>query len=93
MDIEINNKLWKNIFSVIQHSYKIETHLDFFKWVQNNVAAVIPHDVLVAAWGDFSDKNTGERLNYDVASNVEGINTRALWTALGEVGICAAHLH
>ncbi|OGV77389.1 MAG: helix-turn-helix transcriptional regulator [Methylotenera sp. RIFCSPLOWO2_02_FULL_45_14] len=93
MVIEINNKLWKNILSVIQHSYKIKTHLDFFKWVQNSVAAVIPHDVLVAAWGDFSDKSTGERLNYDVASNVEGINTRALWTALGEVGICAAHLH
>ncbi|MDO9282627.1 MAG: helix-turn-helix transcriptional regulator [Methylotenera sp.] len=93
IDIEINNKLWTNIFSVIQHAGHIETHFDFFQWMQNSVASVISHDVLLAAWGDFSDRRAGKRLNYDVTSHIEDVNTIALWAALDEVGVCAAHLH
>lgn len=93
MDIEVNNKSWKDIFSVMQHAEYIETHFDFFQWMQNSIASLIPHDVLLTAWGDFSDKRTGERLSYDVTSHLEGVNTSALWATLDQIGICATHLH
>lgn len=62
------------LHSVIQRSFAINRHLDFFLWMQESVMEYLPHDVLVAAWGDFE---TG-KLNYDIASNVAGIRTEAL---------------
>ncbi|MFA7351187.1 MAG: XrtB/PEP-CTERM-associated transcriptional regulator EpsA [Methylotenera sp.] len=93
MDIEVNNKLWKDIFSVIQHAEHIETHFDFFQWMQNNITSLIPHDALVVAWGDFSDKRIGKNLSYDVTSHLEGVNTSALWAILDQIGVCTTHLH
>ena len=50
MDNKIENKHWGKIFSVIQSSYSIENHLEFFNWLQNGVNEFLPHDVLVACW-------------------------------------------
>lgn len=93
MDTEVKSINWDNVFSVIQHSSKIEKHIDFFVWMQNSVAEVIPHDLVLAAWGDFGDAHTDVRLNYDVASNVQGVNTQEVWKASEEVDACVAHLH
>ena len=49
-----NNQNWEQIFDVIQKSFKVQNHVDFFKWLQGSVSNILPHDVLVAAWGDFS---------------------------------------
>lgn len=62
------------LHSVIQRSFSINRHIDFFLWMQESVMEYLPHDVLVAAWGDFE---TG-KLKYDIASNVVGIRTEAL---------------
>lgn len=59
---------------VVERSFTIARHIDYFLWMQETVAEHLPHDVLIAAWGDF---NKG-RLNYDVASNVPGVRTQAL---------------
>ncbi|MES2182800.1 MAG: XrtB/PEP-CTERM-associated transcriptional regulator EpsA [Pseudomonadota bacterium] len=69
------------LIEVIQRSYTIKKHADFFRWQQDYVTSVFPHDVLIAVWGDFS-KNA---LNYDVCSNMQGIRTQALWESQGEV--------
>lgn len=53
MDNTTQNKHWEKIFSVIQRSYAIENHLEFFSWLQNGVNEFLPHDVLIACWGDF----------------------------------------
>lgn len=93
MDTAVKNKYWENMLSVIQRSYKIERHLDFFVWMQNSVAEMIPHDVFLAAWGDFNEHHIDHKINYDVASNLKGINTKALWRASSEVDSCMANLH
>lgn len=59
---------------VVERSFTIARHIDYFLWMQETVSEHLPHDVLIAAWGDF---NRG-RLNYDVASNVPGVRTQAL---------------
>ncbi len=89
MQIEKSDKHWEQIFNVIQKSYAIETHLDFFNWLKNDVSQIVPHDVLMAAWGDFS---TGE-LKYDVASNVAGITTQRLIEAPGIITYLMCNLY
>ena len=59
---------------VVERSFSIARHIDYFLWMQETVSEFLPHDVLIAAWGDF---NRGQ-LNYDVASNVPGVRTQAL---------------
>lgn len=93
MEIKLKNINLDNVFSIIQRSYKVERHVDFFVWMQNCVAEVIPHGLVLAAWGDFGDSPTGLKLNYDVASNVSGVSTQDIWKVSDEVDACVAHLH
>ena len=65
------NQNWEKVFNVIQKSFAVQKHVDFFNWLQDSVSEVLPHDILVAAWGDFT---TGE-LNFDVSSNIDDIRT------------------
>lgn len=83
------NQNWEQIFQVIQKSFTVNKHVDFFKWLQGSVSGLLPHDVLVAAWGDFS---TGE-LNFDVSSNIEDIRTQKLIDAPGVFSYLMTNLH
>lgn len=82
-------KNWEQIFNVIQKSYAIESHLDFFNWLKNDVNPIIAHDVLMAAWGDFA---AGD-LKYDVASNIPGLTTQRLIEAPGIVTYLMCNLY
>ena len=83
------NQNWERVFHIIQESFAVKTHLDFFKWLQGSVSQLLPHDVLVAAWGDFS---TGD-LNFDVSSNLEDIRTQKLIDAPGVFAYLVCNLH
>jgi len=93
MDIEVKGYYLDRLFSAIQRSNKVKRHIDFFTWLQNSVAEFIPHDALLAAWGNFSDGPDNARLQYDVASNVDVFNTRAIIGASKEVNQCMAYLY
>ena len=80
---------WESLFSVIQKSYAIEKHVDLFNWLKNDVSVILPHDVLVAAWGDFE---TGD-LHYDVVSNIPEVRTQKLIDAPGIVSYLMSNLH
>jgi transcriptional regulator EpsA len=87
---EINeNQVWEQVFNVIQKSFSINKHLDFFNWMQDSVREVLPHDILVAAWGDFE---TGD-LNFDVSSNIDEIRTQKLIDAPGVFSYLMSNLH
>lgn len=83
------NQGWEKVFSVIQKSFSIHKHVDFFNWLQDSVRQVLPHDILVAAWGDFA---SGE-LNFDVSSNIEDIRTQKLIDAPGVFAYLMTNLH
>ena len=68
---------WEQVFNIITRSHAINRHLDFFNWLQTSVSKVLPHDVLVAAWGDF---DTGD-ITFDVSSNIDDICTQKLLDA------------
>lgn len=79
---------WESLFEVIQKSYGIEKHLDFFNWLKDDVNPVLPHDVLLAAWGDFEKGD----LHYDVSSNIDGLTTQRLIDAPGIVSYLMTNL-
>jgi transcriptional regulator EpsA len=93
MDIEVKSYYLDRLFSAIQRSNKVKKHIDFFIWLQNSVAEFIPHDALLAIWGNFNAGVDNARLQYDVASNVDGFNTRAVMNASKEANQCMAYLH
>jgi hypothetical protein len=88
-EVNAANQNWEKVFSVIQKSFSIHKHVDFFNWLQGSVRNVLPHDILVAAWGDFS---TGD-LNFDVSSNIEDIRTQKLMDAPGVFAYLMSNLH
>lgn len=93
MDNKIENKHWEKIFSVIQNSYSIENHLEYFNWLQNGVNEFLPHDVLVACWGDFERKSLKSKLSYDVASSLNDINTQAILDSYHAYDQCMLYLY
>ncbi|WP_326533341.1 XrtB/PEP-CTERM-associated transcriptional regulator EpsA [Pseudorhodoferax sp.] len=49
----------------------IRTHLDLFKWLHGGFQHFLPHDVLIAAWGNFPRG----QLRYDIVSPLRGVRT------------------
>lgn len=72
MSAHSENQNWNAIIEVIQHSFKIKKHVDFFRWQQDSLSTIFPHDALIAVWGDFNKGN----LNYDVSSTMPGFRTQ-----------------
>lgn len=74
MKKESTNQYLNTASAIIERSYQIKTHLDYFVWLQNSVAELIPHDMLLAVWGDLRQQQDGQ-LKYDAASNLKGLTT------------------
>lgn len=89
MENNTSNQNWEKVFNVIQKSFAVQKHVDFFNWLQGSVSEVLPHDILVAAWGDFT---TGD-LNFDVSSNIDDIRTQKLIDAPGVFAYLMSNLH
>lgn len=56
-------------------SLLIRQHKDLLLWLQGGVQMFLPHEVLIAAWGDFS---SGE-ITFDVMSTLPGIRTESFY--------------
>lgn len=62
------------ILHVVQTSLSIRSHYDLLNWMQDDVQAFLPHEIVVAAWGDFS-LGLG---CYDVVSAIPGLRTESI---------------
>lgn len=93
MDMEVKGYHYERLFSAIQRSCKIKKHIDFFVWLQNSVSEFIPHDALLAVWGNYGDLVDNRKLQYDVASNLDGFNTCGMIGSSKEVNQCMEYLY
>ncbi len=59
------------ILSAVIGSQVLRTHRDLFRWLRGEVQEVLPHDILVAAWGDFE----AEQVFLDVVSALPDMRT------------------
>jgi len=51
---------------------KVRNHLDALIWLQGDMQRYLPHDILIAAWGDFS---TGY-VQHDIVSSLPGVRSQ-----------------
>ena len=65
----------------IYQSNFVRKHFDFYQWQQQYVNKFIPHNVLIAAWGDFT---TGS-LQFDICSSIPEIHNQQLFSGCDEV--------
>lgn len=61
------------LLEVVQQSFSIRRHYELFRWLQEDLQEFLPHDIMIAAWGDFS---LG-LISYDIVSPLPGIRTEA----------------
>ncbi len=64
-------------FETVKEVFEIRRHVDLMLWLQGDVQHFLPHDILVAGWGDF---NLG-LVHYDVISAMPDVR---LENATGE---------
>ncbi len=76
-DLDTSDKNHKNLNSLMYESLHIRTHLDFMLWLQSDFQRYITHDVMIAAWGDFS---LGI-LYVDIVSVIPGVRTGTMTSA------------
>lgn len=88
---KVNNL--EDIFSVIEHSSKIDKHSDFLAWLKDSISELMPHDMLLAVSGDFNNQNTDCKFHYDVVSNLNGIKTHGTMFSSAEMKDCMTYLH
>ena len=65
----------------IYQSNFIRKHFDFYQWQQQYVNKFIPHNVLIAAWGDF-DKGS---LQFDICSSIPEIHNQQFSSGCNEI--------
>ncbi|SCY60352.1 XrtB/PEP-CTERM-associated transcriptional regulator EpsA [Nitrosospira sp. Nsp13] len=56
---------------IIQEGIAVRGHLDLFRWLQGEVQHYLPHEIMLAAWGDFSSNF----IRYDIVSALPGVRT------------------
>jgi transcriptional regulator EpsA len=61
------------LLNLVQESTTIKRHFELFSWLQNEVQRFLPHDILLTAWGDFSEG----RICHDVVSPLPGMRTES----------------
>ena len=72
---------------VVADSLRIERHYELFLWLQSEMQALVPHEILISAWGDFARR----RLGVDISSNLLGVRTGALARCDLDAFLAAAH--
>jgi transcriptional regulator EpsA len=62
------------LLRIIQQSLGIRRHVDVFLWLNGELQQFLPHEILIAAWGDFARGS----LQFDVISAIPGVRTNRL---------------
>lgn len=71
LNTELDNVQMAQFIGLIHESLRVRSHFEFLLWSQGNVQQFLPHDIMIAAWGDFS---LG-LIYFDIVSALPGIRT------------------
>ncbi len=58
-------------YRIITEGNSIQRHNELLAWLQGELQHYLPHEILVAAWGDFPEN----RISYDIVSALAGVRT------------------
>lgn len=71
----------RELKDTIYQSNFIKTHNDYYQWKQQCVCRFIPHDILVAGWGDFAKGN----LQFDISSSLADVHAQQRTSGRNEI--------
>src|ERR1035437_1676864 len=58
---------------VVMHSVEVRSHFDALVWLQGEMQQYMPHDIMLAAWGEFHKG----AIQYDVLSALDGVRSQS----------------
>jgi len=64
----------ERLLRILAEAQLIRRHLQLFLWLQGEIQQLLPHQILISAWGDFPNWN----LKLDVISGLPGVRTEQL---------------
>jgi transcriptional regulator EpsA len=67
---ELNDVQKMQFFGLVHESLRVRSNFEFMLWSQGNLQQFLPHDIMVAAWGDFS---LG-LINFDIISPLPDVH-------------------
>lgn len=70
-NFDLDKKELKNLMDLIHESLRVRTHFEFFLWLQGKLQYFLPHEIMIAAWGDFA---LG-LIYFDIVSPLPGVRT------------------
>lgn len=59
---------------IIQEGIAVRKHFDLLKWLQGEIQHYLPHEIMLATWGDFGSNF----IRYDIVSLLPGVRTAHL---------------
>lgn len=77
LNTELDNVQMAQFIGLVHESLRVRSHFEFLLWSQGNVQQFLPHDIMIAAWGDFS---LG-LINFDIVSALPDIRTEQIHNA------------
>lgn len=64
----------ESLNNLVHKSLHIKSHFDLLMWLQGDIQPYIPHELMIAAWGNFS---TGA-IYIDIVSTIPGVRTQKI---------------
>ncbi|MDQ3061032.1 MAG: transcriptional regulator EpsA [Pseudomonadota bacterium] len=61
---------------LIEAAMAVRRHAEFLQWLQGDVQRYLPHDILLAGWGNFQEK----AIQHDMLSRLPGVRSYAVGT-------------
>lgn len=60
--------------TLVHKSLHINSHFELLMWLQGDIQPYIPHELMIAAWGDFSAGS----IYIDIVSTIPGVRTKQI---------------
>ncbi len=67
----LSNADLKRYFALVEQALGVRRHFDLLLWLQGDVQHFLPHEIMIAAWGDF---RLG-LIDHDIVSALPGVRT------------------
>ena len=68
----LSTKELQRYHRVLTRSVEVRSHFDVLAWLQGDMQRYLPHDILIAAWGDFQKG----AIHHDIISPMAGVRSQ-----------------
>lgn len=74
--VDVIDRRRLSVVDRVRASLYIKSHFELYLWLQGEFQHCIPHQIFIAAWGDFSK----ELISFDIVSSIPAIRTNRIAT-------------